>query len=174
MDQPLLFFDCVSMCYHDDSGETEVLSDFTLRVDSGEFLALLGPSGCGKSTVLSLAAGLLQPDSGRVTLRGQEIRRPPLHMGYMLQRDHLFPWLTVRENALLGIRVRQKEPSARQKRHVEDLLAACGLTEFADALPGAWNPTRRFYGLTDASRASVQTLFNIWPTEAQAASSSEP
>ena len=136
MDQPLLFFDCVSMCYHDDSGETEVLSDFTLRVDSGEFLALLGPSGCGKSTVLSLAAGLLQPDSGRVTLRGQEIRRPPLHMGYMLQRDHLFPWLTVRENALLGIRVRQKEPSARQKRHVEDLLAACGLTEFADALPG--------------------------------------
>ena len=124
------------MCYHDDSGETEVLSDFTLRVDSGEFLALLGPSGCGKSTVLSLAAGLLQPDSGRVTLRGQEIRRPPLHMGYMLQRDHLFPWLTVRENALLGIRVRQKEPSARQKRHVEDLLAACGLTEFADALPG--------------------------------------
>ena len=91
MDQPLLFFDCVSMCYHDDSGETEVLSDFTLRVDSGEFLALLGPSGCGKSTVLSLAAGLLQPDSGRVTLRGQEIRRPPLHMGYMLQRDHLFP-----------------------------------------------------------------------------------
>ena len=120
MDQPLLFFDCVSMCYHDDSGETEVLSDFTLRVDSGEFLALLGPSGCGKSTVLSLAAGLLKPDSGRVTL----------------QRDHLFPWLTVRENALLGIRVRQKEPSARQKRHVEDLLAACGLTEFADALPG--------------------------------------
>ena len=66
MDQPLLFFDCVSMCYHDDSGETEVLSDFTLRVDSGEVLALLGPSGCGQSTVLSLAAGLLKPDSGRV------------------------------------------------------------------------------------------------------------
>ena len=147
MDQPLLFFDCVSMCYHDDSGETEVLSDFTLRVDSGEFLALLGPSGCGKSTVLSLAAGLLKPDSGRVTLRGQEIRRPPLHMGYMLQRDHLFPWLTVRENALLGIRVRQKEPSARQKRHVEDLLAACGLTEFADALPGQLSGGMRPPGL---------------------------
>ena len=58
MDQPLLFFDCVSMCYHDDSGETEVLSDFTLRVDSGEFLALLGPSGCGKSTVAKLLMGL--------------------------------------------------------------------------------------------------------------------
>ena len=65
----------------------------------------------------------------------------------------------------------------------QDLLTLESTLEFlangnaavsADALPGAWNPTRRFYGLTDASRASVQTLFNVWPTEAQAASSSEP
>lgn len=65
----------------------------------------------------------------------------------------------------------------------QDLLTLESTLEFlangnaavsADALPGAWNPTRRFYGLTDASRASVQTLFNVCPTEAQAASSSEP
>ena len=65
----------------------------------------------------------------------------------------------------------------------QDLLTLESTLEFlangnaavsADVLPGAWNPTRRFYGLTDASRASVQTLFNVWPTEAQAASSSEP
>ena len=65
----------------------------------------------------------------------------------------------------------------------QDLLTLESTLEFlangnaavsADALPGAWNPTRRFYGLTDASRASVQTLFNVWPTEAQASSSSEP
>ena len=65
----------------------------------------------------------------------------------------------------------------------QDLLTLESTLEFlangnaavsADALPGAWNASRRFYGLTDASRASVQTLFNVWPTEAQAASSSEP
>ena len=65
----------------------------------------------------------------------------------------------------------------------QDLLTLESTLEFlangnaavsADALPGAWNPPRRVYGLTDASRASVQTLFNVWPTEAQAASSSEP
>ena len=65
----------------------------------------------------------------------------------------------------------------------QDLLTLESTLEFlangnaavsADALPGAWNPTRRFYGLTDASRASVQTLFHVWPTAAQAASSSEP
>lgn len=55
-----------------------------------------------------------------------------------------------------------------------EFLANGNATVSADALPGAWNPTRRFYGLTDASRAAVQTLFNVWPTEAQAASSSEP
>lgn len=134
MQKPLLLFDHVSMCYHDQSGETEVLSDFSLEVAKGEFIALLGPSGCGKSTVLSLAAGLLHPDSGHVYLNGQEIKKPPLHMGYMLQHDHLFPWLTVRDNALVGLRVRQR-PTAAQHAYVDALIAACGLADFADALP---------------------------------------
>ena len=131
----LLDFDHVSMCYHDESGETEVLRDFSMQVKPGEFVALLGPSGCGKSTVLGLAAGLLRPDEGTVRLRGEPVLRPPERMGYMLQRDHLFPWLTVRENALVGIRVRQR-PTAAQRAQVERLLQACGLTGFADALPG--------------------------------------
>lgn len=134
MGEPLLFFDRVSMCYHDENGETEVLSNFTLELNRGEFVALLGPSGCGKSTVLSLAAGLLHPDSGHVYLHGQEIRNPPQHMGYMLQRDHLFPWLTVRNNALLGIRVRQR-PTDQQIAYVDSLLAACGLSDFMEAFP---------------------------------------
>ena len=83
------------MRYHALSGETDVLENFSLTVEPGEFIALLGPSGCGKSTLLSLAAGLLKPDRGRVLLRGEPIQAPPVHMGYMLQRDHLFPWLTL-------------------------------------------------------------------------------
>ena len=135
MEDALLVFDHVCMRYHQQSGETAVLEDFTLSVRRGEFVALLGPSGCGKSTVLSLAAGLLRPDAGRVLLRGQPISSPPAHMGYMLQRDHLFDWLTVRDNALVGLRVRGK-PTKKQLSLVDSLLESCGLAEFAHAFPG--------------------------------------
>lgn len=135
MEDALLVFDRVCMRYHQESGETAVLEDFSLSVRRGEFVALLGPSGCGKSTVLSLAAGLLRPDAGRVLLRGQPIQSPPAHMGYMLQRDHLFDWLTVRDNALVGLRVRGK-PDAGQLARVDALLESCGLAEFAHAFPG--------------------------------------
>ena len=85
--------------------------------------------------------------------------------------------------ATLPDALRTHSPSLLTDLTAQDLLTLESTLEFlangnaavsADALPGAWNPTRRFYGLTDASRASVQTLFNVWPTEAQAASSSEP
>ena len=134
MERSLLEFEHVSMRYHTLEGETTVLEDFSLKVQPGEFVALLGPSGCGKSTVLSLAAGLISPDEGRVLLRGQPITSPPKRMGYMLQRDHLFEWLTVRQNALVGVRVRQK-PTPQHREHIEELMRSCGLADFADALP---------------------------------------
>ena len=134
MERSLLDFDGVSMRYHTLDGETTVLEDFSLTVQPGELVALLGPSGCGKSTVLSLAAGLIAPDAGRVSLRGHRISGPPKRMGYMLQRDHLFEWLTVRQNALLGVRVRQR-PTQRQREYIEQLMRSCGLADFADSYP---------------------------------------
>lgn len=134
MERSLLEFERVTMRYHTPNGETTVLEDFSLTVRPGEFVALLGPSGCGKSTVLSLAAGLITPDAGRVLLKGRPVTEPPAHMGYMLQRDHLFEWLTVRQNALLGVRVRQK-PGQHHKDYIEQLMRSCGLADFADAFP---------------------------------------
>ena len=134
MERSLLDFEHVCMRYHTLEGETTVLEDFSLKVQPGEFVALLGPSGCGKSTVLSLAAGLIAPDEGRVLLHGEPITAPYKRMGYMLQRDHLFEWLTVRQNALVGVRVRQK-PTQQHRDRIEQLMHSCGLADFADALP---------------------------------------
>jgi NitT/TauT family transport system ATP-binding protein len=82
------------------------LEDISLTVNDGEFLSILGPSGCGKSTLLSIIAGLLIPTAGIVTVSDQRIQKPHPKIGYMLQQDYLFPWKTIEENILLGLKLR--------------------------------------------------------------------
>lgn len=127
-------YSAVTMHYHDETGETPALEDFTLSIAEGEFLAILGPSGCGKSTLLSLAAGILTPDMGEVTLHGEPVSGVSPRIGYMLQHDHLFPWLTIEDNALLGVRVRGK-PTRADRESVGELLASTGLSDFARHYP---------------------------------------
>jgi NitT/TauT family transport system ATP-binding protein len=122
------------MCYHAPSGETEVLKNFSLVVGKNEFVSLVGPSGCGKSTLLSLAAGLLKPDSGEVSYLGKRIDTPPHNMGYMLQRDELFPWLNILDNALIGLKVR-REVTRENIEYVKELLNSCSLSGFMHAFP---------------------------------------
>ena len=66
-------------------------------------------SGCGKSTVLNLIAGLLIPEQGQITMQGLPREHSVLSVGYMLQKDHLFEWLTIYENVLLGLKNSKKK-----------------------------------------------------------------
>ncbi len=85
---------------------TPVFQDFTWTAARGEAWAVLGPSGCGKSTLLNILAGLVQPASGFVRIDGQNLTRPRPQTGLIIQDYGLLPWATVRENARLGLRVR--------------------------------------------------------------------
>jgi NitT/TauT family transport system ATP-binding protein len=76
-----------------------VINDLNLRVEAGEFLAILGPSGCGKSTLLRIIAGLAEPDSGTIALEPADAYQT----GYVFQDAHLLPWRTVLENAVLPL-----------------------------------------------------------------------
>ena len=102
--------------YHTMEGETEALSDLSFQVQTGEFLAVVGPSGCGKSTLLSLICGLLKPDSGRILLDGQPVLEGDTRIGYMLQKDHLFEWRTIRSNACLGLEIQKKMDPDHEKK----------------------------------------------------------
>ncbi|HEX9797353.1 MAG TPA: ABC transporter ATP-binding protein [Anaerolineales bacterium] len=83
-----------------------VFQEFNWQVAEGQAWSILGPSGCGKSTLLYLLAGLRQPTSGQVRVRGEPIGRPRPRTGLILQDFGLLPWATVFQNASLGLRIR--------------------------------------------------------------------
>jgi NitT/TauT family transport system ATP-binding protein len=80
--------------------------DISFAIDQGDFVALIGPSGCGKSTLLHIMAGLSQPTSGRVKLHGETVDAPRPGMMFVFQQytKSIFPWKTVLDNVLLGVK----------------------------------------------------------------------
>jgi len=105
--------------------QQHVLKDLDLKIARGEFLTLLGPSGCGKSTTLSIVAGLVTPDSGRVFLRGVPANRlvpQKRRLGMVFQSWALFPHMTVFDNVAYGLRMEGQSDAATLRRRVGEML----------------------------------------------------
>jgi NitT/TauT family transport system ATP-binding protein len=111
-----------------------VLEDIDLRVEAGEFVAVVGPSGAGKTTLLNLLAGLESATTGAVTVLGGPPRPGKPEVGYLLARDALLPWRRVLANAELAMEM-AKVPKAERHSRARALLAQVGLEEFEDAYP---------------------------------------
>ena len=112
------------------AGGVEALRDVSLRIEPGDFVALLGPSGCGKSTLLRLIAGLDQPDSG--ALRWQEGHAPGIgEVGFVFQDATLLPWASAADNVRLPLRLR----GVRGEAEVRAALQRVGLNGFEGARP---------------------------------------
>lgn len=126
MDEFLVELDHISMTYQSPATETLAIADICLQVRRGEFVSIVGPSGCGKSTLLDIICGLVKPTRGKL-----ELQHPA---GYMLQRDHLLEWRTIRKNCLLGPELQRQNMKAVLP-YVDHLLKAYGLAEFADHYP---------------------------------------
>ncbi len=129
----LLSFQDVQYRYHTMSGETQALKDISFTVHEGEFLSIVGPSGCGKTTLLSMIAGLISPQSGRLVF-SDSLKSDPSRIGYMLQHDHLFEWRTIYKNVLLGLELRHKN-TKEQREKIDALLKQYGLYPFRNSYP---------------------------------------
>lgn len=114
--------------YHTKEGEIKAIKDCNIKVSKGEIIALVGPSGCGKSTLLSIISELDKDYQGEV------IKSDNLKIAYMLQSDALFPWLTIYENAILGLKV-QKMLTEENLAYVDYLLKFYNLDEFKNKYP---------------------------------------
>ena len=124
----------INMNYHTIEGVTEALRNINFSVDEGEFISIIGPSGCGKSTLLNIISGILTPSSGEVKYNDPQIKTNLDKMGYMFQKDYLFPWLTVRENVLLGLKIKNILTDDNIK-NADKLLKSYDLEKFKNHKP---------------------------------------
>jgi len=122
--------------FRDESGEQthQALADVNLTIAEGEFVCLIGPSGCGKTTLLKIVDGLISFDDGEVEVLGRLIAGPGRERAVVFQTFALLPWLTARENAAFGLRMRDV-PQARAVEEADRHLAMVGLSGFEDRYP---------------------------------------
>jgi ABC-type nitrate/sulfonate/bicarbonate transport system ATPase subunit len=124
----------ISSTYYYRKQKLPVLENISLSVKAGEFVSVLGPSGSGKSTILKIAAGLLQPEVGQVLIDGLDLTSQPRLVGYMPQRDLLFDWKTLKQNAALPLLAAGLSKTEAYNR-VEQMLPVFGLQGFSDYYP---------------------------------------
>ena len=113
----------------------KALGPLDLSLRKGEFFSVVGPSGCGKSTLLEIVAGLIRPTEGSAEFDSAPIgSRVPDGIGVVLQEDASFPWLTVWDNLLFGLR-RSGVPAGIAQQKVDWALKLTGLSQFQKAYP---------------------------------------
>jgi NitT/TauT family transport system ATP-binding protein len=110
------------------------VKEVDLAVRDGEVVSLIGPSGCGKSTLLNMGSGLYLPSAGEVFVDQEKVDKPNSHVGFMLQKDLLLAWRSIRQNVEFGLEIQGMAASERRARSSE-LLEKCRLTGFEEHYP---------------------------------------
>ena len=131
---PIVELTHVEMQFGEGSEKMKVLEDINLAVEEHDIMALLGPSGCGKSTIMRILTGLIQPTGGTVQYRGQPMNGINPGVAMVFQNFALFPWLSVRQNILLGL---ENSPYTEEdKEHrFQKIIEMVGLNGYGDLLP---------------------------------------
>jgi NitT/TauT family transport system ATP-binding protein len=134
---PALSLENISVTFAARSADTATYTavrDTTLVVESGEFVSVVGPTGCGKSTLLNIAAGLLTPSAGRVTVFGTPLEGLNRKAGYLFQADALMPWMSALDNVAVGLIYRGTRRDEAHER-ARAWLARVGLAAHGHRYP---------------------------------------
>lgn len=119
----------LSKTYFTKKKEILAIDDISLEIPKNTITAIVGPSGCGKSTLLNIIGNLEKMSSGTI-----EFEQDQKKIGYMFQSDCLFPWLTILDNCLLGLKIKG-ELTDERKQYVVNLLESYGLKDFLNSYP---------------------------------------
>lgn len=113
---------------------TVAVQGLNFSIRSGEIVSIIGPSGCGKSTLLNMGSGLYAPTEGEVYVGGERVTGPVRKVSFMLQKDLLMPWRSIRRNIELGLEI-EGRPAAERRAIAGEMLDKCHLTGFGDHYP---------------------------------------
>jgi ABC-type nitrate/sulfonate/bicarbonate transport system ATPase subunit len=135
-ERAVILFDGVSKRFaRADGSELLAIEDVSFAVPSGSVVALLGPSGSGKTTLLNMAAGLIEPDAGKVRIAGRDRAEADWsRVGYMFQDDRLLPWRSAADNIALALEAGSSRIAERRSRSLA-MLDLVGLREFSEIYP---------------------------------------
>jgi NitT/TauT family transport system ATP-binding protein len=118
-----------------DGRQVLALSDVSLAVGDGEFVAIVGPSGCGKTTLLNIIAGLLTCDVGSVAIDGKTISGPGVDRAVVFQHASLLPWRTIAGNVRYGMEIQKRFDVAAMRERTEAFIQLVGLASFERHYP---------------------------------------
>lgn len=110
------------------------IRDVSFKIRRGEVVSIIGPSGCGKSTLLNMGSGLYLPTEGEVLVGGETVKGPVRRVAFMLQKDLLMPWRSIRRNVELGLEIQGVDASSRASV-ANELLERCHLKGFTEHYP---------------------------------------
>lgn len=138
MNQPILEILGITKAFPSEGNYRTILENINLRIedlpDRGEIVVLVGPSGCGKTTLLNLIAGLTQPSSGLVTIKGLAVTEPGRDKAFVFQSHSEFPWRTVGDNVTMGMEFEGK-PKWERKLTAKHWLERVGLSGSEEKYP---------------------------------------
>jgi len=115
--------------------EVLAVTDVSLAVEDGEFLAIVGPSGCGKTTLLNIVAGLLPYEEGTVSIDGKRVNGPGVDRAVVFQHSSLLPWRTIAGNVRYGMEMQRRFDEATMRERADHFVKMVGLSGFEKHFP---------------------------------------
>ena len=115
--------------------EVLAVSDVSLAVEDGEFLAIVGPSGCGKTTLLNIVAGLLPYEEGVVSIDGKQVKGPGVDRAVVFQHSSLLPWRTISGNVRYGMEMQRRFDENTMRERADHFVKMVGLNGFERHFP---------------------------------------
>jgi nitrate/nitrite transport system ATP-binding protein len=126
----------VCKSYGEGKNKTEVLHNINLKIEEGEFVAIVGFSGSGKTTLVNMIAGLLEPDSGEILFKGKPVQGPSPERGIIFQNYSLLPWLSVYDNIGMAVKSVFKKWSKKETdQHIKNNVAMVNLSHAIHKYP---------------------------------------